>query len=158
MFNDPSWDYRHYDLSTWKKDTELTASFLNATDPNLDAFKSKGRKLIMSHGWADSGLSALGTIKYYEQVQARDAKADDYFRLFMMPGVLHCGGGAGPDTADWTAAIVDWVEHGKAPDRIIASKMSEGVATRTRPLCPYPQHAVYKGSGTTDDAANFVCR
>ena len=158
VFNDPAWDYSHYDLATWKKDTELTASFLNATDPNLDAFKAKVRRLIMWHGWADSGLSALGTIKYYEQVQARDAKAGDYFRLFMMPGVLHCGGGAGPDTTDWTAAIVDWVEHNKAPDRIIASKMSEGVAMRTRPLCPYPQRAVYKGSGSTDDAANFVCR
>jgi tannase/feruloyl esterase len=158
VFNDPSWDYSHYDLATWKKDTELAASFLNATDPNLDAFKAKGRKLIMSHGWADSGLSALGTIKYYEQVQARDGKSGDYFRLFMMPGVLHCGGGTGPDNADWTAAIVDWVEHNKAPDRIIASKMSEGIATRTRPLCPYPQHAVYKGSGSTDDAANFACK
>ena len=158
VFNDPSWDYSRYDLSTWKKDTELTATFLNATDPNLDAFKAKGRKLIMWHGWADAGLSPLATMKYYEQVQARDASLRDYTRFFMMPGVLHCAGGAGPDNADWTAAIADWVENGKAPDRIIAAKMSEGVATRTRPLCPYPQRAVYKGNGSTDEAANFVCR
>ncbi|OLC44551.1 MAG: hypothetical protein AUH43_18550 [Acidobacteria bacterium 13_1_40CM_65_14] len=158
IFNDPSWDYARYDLSTWKKDTELTASYLNATSPNLDAFKAKGHKLIMAHGWADAGLSALATVKYYEQVQARDANLRDYVRLFMMPGVLHCSGGAGPDNADWTAPLVDWVENGKAPERIIASKMSEGVATRTRPLCPYPQHAVYKGGGSTDDEANFVCR
>jgi feruloyl esterase len=158
VFNDPSWDYARYDLSTWKGDTALIGTVLNATDPNLDAFKAKGRKLIMSHGWADAGLSALATIKYYDQVKSRDAGVNDYFRLFLMPGVLHCGGGAGPDNADWTAAIVDWVEKGKAPERIIASKMSEGKATRTRPLCPYPQRAIYKGSGSTDDAANFACQ
>ncbi len=158
VFNDPSFDYSHYDLSTWKKDTELTASYLNATDPNLDAFKAKGHRLIMAHGWADAGLSALATVKYYEQVQARDASVRDYNRLFMMPGVLHCSGGAGPDNVDWTSAIVDWVENGKAPERIIASKMSQGATARTRPLCPYPQHSTYKGSGSTDEAANFTCR
>jgi len=158
VFNDASWDYSKYDLSTWKKDTALTATYLNATDPNLDAFKSRGHKLIMWHGWADAGLSPLATIKYYEQVEGRDAKARDYARLFMMPGVLHCAGGAGPDNVDWPSAIVDWVENGKAPDKIIASKMSQGAATRTRPLCAYPQHAAYSGSGSTDDAANFVCR
>jgi len=158
VFNDPSWDYSRYDLATWKKDTALTATYLNATDPNLDAFKSKGRKLIMWHGWADAGLSALATVKYYEQVQARDAAVRDYARLFMMPGVLHCAGGPGPDNVDWASAIVDWVENGKAPERLLASKMSEGAATRTRPLCPYPQHSTYKGSGSTDDAANFVCK
>jgi Tannase and feruloyl esterase len=158
VFNDPSWEYSRYDLATWKKDTELTASFLNATDPNLDAFKGKGHKLIMSHGWADAGLSPLATIKYYDAVKSRDPNVNDYFRLFLMPGVLHCGGGAGPDSADWTAAIVDWVEKGKAPERIIASKTTNGAVTRTRPLCQYPQRAIYKGSGSTDDEANFVCR
>jgi feruloyl esterase len=158
VFNDPSWDYTKYDLSRWKKDTELTASFLNATNPDLSAFKARGGKLIMSHGWADAGLSALATVKYYEQVEARDASLREYFRLFMMPGVLHCGGGAGPDNADWTAALEAWVENGKAPERVVASKSVEGKVTRTRPLCPYPQRAVYKGSGSTDDEANFVCR
>jgi feruloyl esterase len=158
VFNDPSWEYSRYDLATWKKDTELTASFLNATDPNLDAFKGKGHKLIMSHGWADAGLSPLATIKYYDAVKSRDPNVNDYFRLFLMPGVLHCGGGAGPDSADWTAAIVDWVEKGKAPERIIASKTTNGAVARTRPLCQYPQRAIYKGSGSTDDEANFVCR
>jgi Tannase and feruloyl esterase len=158
VFNDPSWDYTKYDLSTWKKDTALTATYLNATDPNLDPFQARGRKLIMWHGWADAGLSALATVKYYEQVEARDAKVRDYARLFMMPGVLHCTGGAGPDNADWASAIVDWVENGKRPDKIIASKMNQGVVARTRPLCPYPQHAVYSGSGSTDEAANFACQ
>jgi feruloyl esterase len=158
VFNDPSFDYSKYDLSTWKKDVALTATYLNATDPNLDGFKARRGKLIMWHGWADAGLSALATVKYYEQVEARDAKVRDYVRLFMMPGVLHCAGGAGPDNAEWASAIVDWVEDGKAPEKIIASKMNQGVATRSRPLCPYPQHAVYSGSGSTDEAANFACR
>jgi feruloyl esterase len=158
VFNDPDWDYRTYDLSTWKKDTAKTALFLNATSPDLDAFKDKGHKLLLWHGWSDAGLSPLGTIKYYESVQARDPKAGDYVQMFLMPGVLHCGGGSGPDNADWAAAIDGWVESGQAPARIVARKSAGGAVTRTRPLCPYPQHAVYSGTGSTDQAENFVCR
>ena len=162
VFNDPSFDYTRYDLSTYKKDTALAATVLNATDPNLDAFKNRGGKLLLWHGWSDPALTALASVKYYEQVHARDAKAGDYFRMFMMPGVLHCAGGPGPDTVDWAAAIDEWVEKGKAPERIVAQKRG-GVGTaatvaRTRPLCPYPQRAVYSGSGSTDDAASFACR
>ena len=88
-----------------------------------------------------------------------DPKIRETFRMFMLPGVLHCGGGPGPDSADWTSAIVDWVEKGKAPERIVAKKMAaDGSVTRSRPLCPYPQHAVYSGTGSTDDEKNFVCK
>jgi feruloyl esterase len=158
FLSDPSWDYSKYELSSYKKDTAAAAPILNATNPDLDAFKGKGRKLLLWHGWSDPALTALASIRYYEQVQARDAGAADYFRLFMMPGVLHCAGGPGPDTADWVSAIADWVENGKTPERIVARKIANGVTTRTRPLCPYPQHAVYKGSGSTDEAGNFVCK
>jgi hypothetical protein len=159
VFNDPAWDYSRYDVVNARRDAKLTATFLNATNPDLDAFKAKGHKLIVWHGWSDPALTALGSIKYHDQVQARDAGMRDYFRLFLMPGVLHCAGGPGPDTVDWPAAIVDWVEHDKAPDQIIARKAAAGGAvSRTRPLCPYPQHAEYKGSGSADDAASFVCR
>ena len=159
VFNDPSWDYRKYDFANFRKDTELTASYLNATNPDLSAFKSKGHKAIVWHGWADAGLSPFGTIKYYDQVKARDPQIDDVMRMFMLPGVLHCGGGNGPDNVDWVEAIADWVENGKAPDRVIAKKaLPGGAATRTRPICRYPQHAEYKGSGSTDEADNFVCR
>lgn len=164
IFNDPSFDYSRYDLSTYKKDTTLASTFLNATDPNLDAFKQRGGKLLLWHGWSDPALTALASVKYFEQVRARDPKASEYFRMFMMPGVLHCAGGPGPDTVDWAAAIDEWVEKGKAPERIIAQKRAgpAGVAgappARTRPLCAYPQRAVYSGSGSTDDAANFVCK
>jgi feruloyl esterase len=159
VFNDPNWDYAKYDFANFKKDTELTASFLNATNPDLSAYKAKGHKVIMWHGWADAGLSPLGTVKYYDEVKARDPKVDDFMRVFMMPGVLHCAGGPGPDNVDWVTTMVDWVEKGKAPDRVIASKMGpNAVVTRARPLCPYPQHAEYKGSGSTDEADSFVCR
>jgi feruloyl esterase len=158
VFNDPAWDYSKYDLSSWKKDTVLAASYLNATDPNLDAFKSRGGKLILWHGWADPALTPLASIQYYEQVYARDPQASDYFRTFLLPGVLHCGGGAGPDTADWTTAISDWVENGKAPQRVVARKLASGAVTRSRPLCAYPQKAEYKGSGSTDEESNFVCK
>lgn len=158
VFNDPDWDYRTYDLSTWKKDTARTASFLNAANPDLDAFRARGGKLLLWHGWSDAGLSPLGTIKYYDSVLARDPKAAESVRMFMMPGVLHCLGGPGPDSVDWAAAIDGWVESGQAPAQIIARKGNGGNVTRTRPLCPYPQRAVYSGTGSTDQAENFVCK
>ena len=159
VFNDAAWDYRKYDVSNTRKDARQAATVLNATNADLSAFKAKGHKLILWHGWSDPALTALASVKYYEEVQSRDAAARDYFRMFMMPGVLHCAGGPGPDNADWAGTIVDWVENGKAPDRVIARKLGAGgAAVRTRPLCPYPQRAEYKGSGSIDDAANFVCR
>ena len=158
VFNDPDWDYTKYDLSTWKTDTQRTAAFLNATSTDLSAFKRKGHKLLLWHGWADAGLSPLATIDYYDAVKKRDPKAGEFVEMFMLPGVLHCAGGTGPDTADWAAAIDGWVESGKAPQRIVASKMASGAVARSRPLCPYPQHAVYSGTGSTDLAENFVCK
>jgi feruloyl esterase len=159
VFGDPSWDYTKYDVSNAPKDGKQAGTILNATDPNLDAFKSKGHKLVMWHGWSDAALSALATINYYDQVQARDANLREYFRLFLMPGVLHCAGGPGPDNVDWPGAIADWVERGTAPDRVLARKLGPGGAvTRSRPLCPYPQHAVYDGKGPADAAESFTCR
>jgi len=159
VFNDPSWDYSDYDLTNARKDARLAATFMNATNPDLDAFKAKGRKLIVWHGWSDAAPTALSSISYFEEVRKRDDGVRDYFRLFLMPGVLHCGGGPGPGTVDWPGTIADWVENGKPPDQVIARKSAAGSAVwRARPLCPYPQHAEYTGSGSTDDAANFVCR
>ena len=158
VFSDPDWDYTNYDLSTWQTDTQRTAAFLNATSSDLSAFKTKGHKLLLWHGWADAGLSPLATIKYYDEVKARDPKADEFVQMFLMPGVLHCGGGSGPDNADWAAAIDGWVESGKAPQRIVATKLANGAVTRSRPLCPYPQRAVYSGTGSTDQAESFVCK
>jgi hypothetical protein len=140
VFNDPSWDYSDYDVANARKDARLAATFINATSPNLDAFKAKGRKLIVWHGWSDAALTALGSIKYYEEVRKRDDGVRDYFRLFLMPGVLHCSGGPGPGAVDWPAAIVDWVENGKAPDRVIAREAAAGGG----PLDCEPKRRSYK--------------
>ena len=86
------------------------------------------------------------------------SKSSGNVRLFLAPGMGHCGGGEGPNTFDMVSAIEQWVEHGKAPEQIIASHAANGVVDRTRPLCPYPQVAMYKGGGSIDEAASFVCK
>ena len=103
-------------------------------------------------------ITALGAVDYYEQLAAVDPEARDYSRLYMLPGVFHCGGGPGPDQVDWIEAIRAWVEDGRAPERLVSAKLDDsGTATLTRPTCPYPQVAVYTGAGSTDDEANFSC-
>ena len=155
---------------------EKTTKMLNATDPNLAAFKARGGKLILYHGWNDPAISALNTINYFESVVSKmgGAEMDAFARLYMAPGMLHCGGGPGPDsfgengTADGSdaqhnmgLALEQWVEKGIAPSAIIATKKAAGDSGKsvkmTRPLCPYPQVAKYKGSGDSNDASNFVC-
>ena len=158
VFGDPDWEYVHYDLANARHDARMAGTILNATNPNLDAFKAKGHKLILWHGWADPALTPLASVNYYEQVKARDPAVSDYLRMFMMPGVLHCAGGPGPDVVDWASAIDAWVDGHNAPDRLVARKVASGAATRSRPLCDYPRHAVYSGSGSTDDEKNFTCR
>jgi feruloyl esterase len=158
VFNQPDWDYSKYDFSNFENDTRLAASFLNATNPDLDAFKAHKGKLIIWHGWADPALPAQATAEYYRQVQARDPKAPEYCRLFMVPGCLHCGGGPGAADVDWLSVIVDWVEQAKVPDKLIASKREHGKVVITRPIYPYPQYAVYSGNGDPNSAESFVAK
>ena len=155
IFNDPDWNYATYSFSNFERDTRLAASFLNATNPDLSKFKSRNGKLIIWHGWADPALPAQGTIDYYRQVHSQDAQADDYCRLFMIPGCLHCGGGPGASDVDWLSVIGDWVENGKAPTKLVASKKQSGKVVMTRPLYPYPEYAIFKGNGDTNNADSF---
>jgi feruloyl esterase len=158
VFGDPAWNYARYDLSTWARDTKQAASVLNSDNPDLSAFARRRGKLLLWHGWSDAALNALETIRYYDSVVQRDPTMKESARLFLLPGVQHCAGGAGPDAVDWLAALADWVERGQAPERLIAAKRAGGATVRTRPVCAYPQRAVYGGTGSTDAADAFVCR
>ena len=130
----------------------------DAKDADLSKFRKNGGKLIMTYGWADQILQPLMGVNYYEAVTSKNGKSTpDFARLFMVPGMSHCAGGVGPDRNDAVTAMIDWVEKKKAPDSIVASKVANGQVVRTRPLCPYPQVAKYKGQGSIDDAANFSC-
>jgi feruloyl esterase len=162
VFENPNWDWRTFNLES---DAALADKIgngtLNAVNPDLSALKQHGGKLLMYHGWSDERFSALSTINYYKSVldkMGSGSQTAGWLRLFLAPGMAHCGGGEGPNTFDAVTALEQWVEHGKAPDRIIASHGTDGKVDRTRPLCPYPQVAKYSGSGSIDDAANFVCR
>jgi feruloyl esterase len=132
---------------------------MNSVDPNLQPLFARGGKLLQYHGWADPGIPPGSSVNYYKSVLAAvGAKAADSYRLFMVPGMGHCGGGDGTSTFDMVSALDQWVIGDKAPERIVASRVVNGATVRTRPLCPYPQAATYKGSGSTDDAANFSCQ
>jgi hypothetical protein len=154
----PDYDFRTFNFD---RDIGLLApwgAIANATNPDLSAFRARGGKLLMTYGWADAILQPLMGIEYYERALAHNGPdTPDFFRLFMMPGVAHCGGGIGPDRHDAVTAVIDWVETGMAPDVMIASQVTGGTVTRTRPLCPYPQVARYRGNGSTDEAGNFGC-
>jgi feruloyl esterase len=175
-FDNPQWDWWTFD---WDRDYTFTQAKLSPlvdqVNPNISAFKAAGGKLITYQGWADPVVNPLDTVAYYNQVnaaQGSQASTDSFFRLFMVPGMGHCSGGTGwtnfgnqggsvpsptPQT-DVLMAMDRWVDQGIAPDSIVAARLSSGAVTSTRPLCAYPKKAVYKGSGSTDDAANFTCQ
>lgn len=150
-------DWRAFDPARDLGQLQRIGTLLNATDPDLRAFRARGGKILMYFGWAEPALNPVRGVQYFEDVQKTTGPSADFFRLFMLPGVFHCGGGPGPDTFDAITRLVNWVERGVAPDRPVATKRESGQVTRTRPLCPYPQIAKYTGSGSVDDAANFVC-
>ncbi len=161
----PQWSWRQFDFDHDNTVfNQKLAGMLNATSPDIDTFRAHGHKLLMYHGWSDWLVPPGESIIYYNAVLARDKEShstaqpagaiDQSLRLFMVPGMAHCGSGPGPTHFDALGAVVDWVEHGVAPDQIIANG---GADNMQRPLCPYPRAAQYRGTGNPNDASSFVC-
>jgi hypothetical protein len=152
----PGYDMATFDFDTDPVRMETRAELLNATNPNLEDLKQRGGKIIHYHGWADAGINPLMSINYYENVMKvmGEHNTKDFYRLYLIPGMLHCEGGIGCDTVDWLSLMMDWVENGIAPESVIGTSATSG---RTRPLCPYPAAARYTGEGSIEDAENFTC-
>jgi feruloyl esterase len=176
LFDDASWDFKTFNVD---HDTKLSddkmGQRLNATNPDLSAFRKRGGKLIMYHGWSDAAIPPVNAVNYYRSVLSAMGLKDnnEFVRLFMVPGMQHCGGGPGPSVFgqggvpqadadhDMARALERWVESNVAPEQIVATKYKGANAAsgvvRTRPLCAYPKVARWKGTGSTDDSANFEC-
>ena len=162
VFDDPKWDWRTFDVDRdlAKADQKLKG-LLTAIDPkSVSPFFKRGGKLLTYQGWSDQDISPLASVNFYKSVQGAidDKTVSSSMRLFMVPGMGHCGGGEGPNTFDMMVPLEQWVEKGMAPTRIEASHSTNGRIDRTRPLCPYPQVARYKGTGSIDAAENFTCQ
>jgi feruloyl esterase len=162
VFKNPDWDWHTLNL-----DSDVTLAdkidndTINAADPNIKAFLAHGGKLLMYHGWADPGVPPLASVNYYKtavDTLGGETKTSDSIRLFMVPGMGHCGGGEGPNNFNMMSAMTAWREDGHAPERILAAHRTAGKVDRTRPLCAYPQVARYKGTGSIDQAENFNCQ
>jgi feruloyl esterase len=159
-YDNIDWDWRTFDLDRDLKIVdEKVGSVINAVNPDLSAFKARGGKLILYHGWNDTAISPGNTIDYYNSVISKmGAKQDNWIRMFMIPGMGHCNGGPGPSQVNYMGALERWRESGIAPDQMLANRVTNSRVDMSRPLCPYPQVAQYKGVGSTNDAANFVCK
>jgi feruloyl esterase len=161
VFQDPKWDYMTLDVSRHLAlARKIDNGTISPTSPNLKPFVGRGGKLLIYHGWGDQNVAPRSSVEYYKKLVAAlgQHQVDDSVRLYMAPGMGHCGGGEGPNVFDTLTALEQWREHGVAPKEIIASQITNGSVSRMRPLCPYPQVAQYKGTGSTDQAENFFCR
>jgi feruloyl esterase len=137
----------------------LVNPIMSAMNPDISAFKARGGKVVAWEGWSDPAISPYNTLSYYDQVKAKaGGNIDDFYRIFFVPGMGHCGAAAtGPDKFDILTVLDRWVADRVAPDNILATQYASGTITRTRPLCKYPEVPTYKGVGSVDDARNFSC-
>jgi feruloyl esterase len=166
LMQNPQWDWTTINHAMyeqlWDQSIEQYGAVFGTDNPDLSAFRDRGGKLILWHGWADPLIYAEGTIDYFTRVQAQmggPQKTSTFARLFMAPGVGHCAGGPGPQPRQPFDALVNWVEHGRAPETLPAVRRDDtGAVTRSRPLCQYPLVARYRGKGSTDQAESFECR
>jgi pimeloyl-ACP methyl ester carboxylesterase len=181
VYLDPNWDWRTLDYANYEaffnKTVEMVGPVIATDNPDLQAFRERGGKLLMYHGWADNLIMPQGTIRYFGAMQQAmgSGAVGDFSRLYMVPGMGHCSGGAGPNSfgqgrsgvvpmtpeRDIFRALMAWSERGLAPQSIVATHFTNNNVTlpvdRTRPLCPYPTVARYQGTGSTNEAASFAC-
>ena len=161
VFENPDWDYKTFNFDSDMEKTLKASASMNAMNTDLAGFYKQGGKLIQYHGWSDPQISPGSSMSYYESVAKANggiSRVQQNHRLFLVPGMAHCGGGEATANFDMLKALEGWVEQGKAPDRVEASRVVNGQTDRTRPLCPYPQSAVYSGSGSVNESANFACK
>jgi feruloyl esterase len=158
VYHDPEWNYADYTFQTFKSDVAYIVPTLNATSPDLSAFRGRGGKLLIWNGWGDMAITAKGTIEYYESVLEHDANAAEDVRLFLLPGMDHCSGGAGPSYFNMITEIDRWVETGEAPEQLTAFWLNEqNQPDGSRPVCAFPQYLIYKGTGDARDPSSFAC-
>jgi feruloyl esterase len=158
-YQDPNWDWKKFDIDRDVKFVDEKTAFINAVDPDLSKFKARGGKVLMYHGWNDTAISPQNSIDYYSSVLTKMGRNQgDFIRLFMAPGMGHCQGGPGPDQVNYMGALERWREAGDAPATLTATRTMGNRVDMTRLLCTYPQVATYKGVGSTNDAASFVCK
>jgi feruloyl esterase len=152
-YNDPNFDWHNFEFDRDLKFVDEKEGYVDAVNPDLSKFKANGGKLLMTHGWADTTITPETSVWYYDTVLDKmGKKQDDWLRLFMVPAMGHCGGGF---AFDGIATLEKWVEKGTAPDQMMGTYAAQ---SKTRPLCPYPQAAQYKGTGDVNDAANWSCK
>jgi feruloyl esterase len=165
VYDDSTYDFRDFDVANPADiaDLDYMMEYASAMDPDLREFRDRGGKMIMYHGWGDPIISPYNTINYYDEVENFKKNTNkkfkdvrDFVRLFLAPGMLHCSDGPGPSSVDYLTALEDWVENGNAPDSLLSS--GGEVPDRTRPLCPYPEVAVWDGANDPDNAGSFTCQ
>ena len=156
--DDPEFELSELDFDQDPSRMDFIRSILDATDPDLTRFRDAGGKMLMYFGWADTALNPLMGVNYYEDVLGvTGPETRDFFRLFMVPGMFHCGGGLGVSQTDYFNSLMQWVEAGEVPERLDASRVVQGETELTRPLCPYPEVAIYDGTGDPAEASSFAC-
>jgi Tannase and feruloyl esterase len=154
-FQDANYDWHNFDLDRDMPKVDAATGFVDATNPDLRAFKAAGGKLLLYAGWRDTGITPENTVLYYESVREElGPEQSDWLRMFLVPGMGHCRGGPGPNTFDTLSALEAWREKDAGPAEIMARNRETGAA---RPLCPYPQYAQYRGTGDLKDSANWRC-
>ena len=158
VFHNPGWDPSTFDFDKDVARADGETASVASTNADLTAFRDGGGKIVMYQGWADPVVPPENSIDYYEKVRRTVGETAGFFRLFLVPGMSHCGGGPGPNTFDALDALDRWVTLGVAPDRIVASHSTDGKVDAMRPLCVWPQQAHWNGSGHADQAAQFACR